>query len=106
MAATGANRTRAARAREVESVQSAGERKSDGVVRSRDPVPLFDLEGNPWAFTDGITYTFPADLTLPADGRLMLVKMRKEDAEQTFARVLSSNPSKRKEIIDSSILIF
>ena len=41
---------------------------------AQDPVALFDAEGTPWAFTDGIAFTFPPGITMPADGRLLVVK--------------------------------
>jgi hypothetical protein len=40
-------------------------------------VTLYDEESNvPWAFTDGIDFTFPVDLpvTIPAGGSLLVVK--------------------------------
>jgi hypothetical protein len=37
-------------------------------------VNLYDEEGNPWKFTDGIDFTFPADANLPAYGYLLVVK--------------------------------
>ncbi|GAG29065.1 unnamed protein product, partial [marine sediment metagenome] len=42
------------------------------------PVTLYDYETNePWKFTDGIDFTFPAgpdEVTIPADGYLLVVK--------------------------------
>ena len=35
---------------------------------------LFDEEGNPWIFTDGIVYTFPANTSVPANSRILLAK--------------------------------
>ena len=37
-------------------------------------VNLFDEQDNPWKFTDGIEFTFPADANLPAHGYLLVVK--------------------------------
>lgn len=39
-------------------------------------VNLYDSEGNPWKFTDGIEFTFPAGppITIPAGGYLLVVK--------------------------------
>ena len=37
-------------------------------------VNLYDSQNNPWKFTDGIDFTFPADANLPAYGYLMVVK--------------------------------
>ncbi|MHC4497788.1 MAG: lamin tail domain-containing protein [Planctomycetota bacterium] len=37
-------------------------------------VNLYDEEGNPWKFTDGIEFTFPADTNIPAYGYLLVVK--------------------------------
>ena len=44
---------------------------------SAGPVTLYDYgTGEPWKFTDGIEFTFPADLpvTIPAGGFIMIVK--------------------------------
>jgi len=44
---------------------------------SAEPVTLYDYEtGEPWKFTDGIEFTFPADVpaTISAGGFLLLVK--------------------------------
>lgn len=35
---------------------------------------LYDEEGNPWKFTDGIDFTFPADANIPAYSYLLVVK--------------------------------
>jgi hypothetical protein len=37
-------------------------------------VNLFDDSGNPWKFTDGISFTFPVDANIPAYGLMMVVK--------------------------------
>jgi len=37
-------------------------------------VNLFDQTGIPWKFTDGIDFTFPADINIPAYGYLLVVK--------------------------------
>jgi hypothetical protein len=36
-------------------------------------VNLYDVNGVPWEFTDGINYTFPALTTIPANGYLLVV---------------------------------
>ena len=36
-------------------------------------VNLFDVEGNPWKFTDGIDFTFPTDVNIPAHAYLLVV---------------------------------
>jgi len=44
---------------------------------SAEPVTLYDYEtGEPWKFSDGIEFTFPADfpVTIPAGGFILLVK--------------------------------
>ena len=44
---------------------------------STEPVTLYDYEtGEPWKFTDGIKFTFPADapVTIPAGGYLLVAK--------------------------------
>jgi hypothetical protein len=41
---------------------------------SGSDVNLYDEEGVPWKFTDGIDFTFPAEANLPAHGYLLLVK--------------------------------
>jgi len=44
---------------------------------SAEPITLYDYEtGEPWKFSDGIEFTFPADVpvTIPAGGYLLLVK--------------------------------
>jgi hypothetical protein len=44
---------------------------------SAEPVTLFDYdELEPWKFTDGIKFTFPADVpvTIPADGYILIAK--------------------------------
>jgi hypothetical protein len=41
---------------------------------SGGPVNLYDIEGNPWVFNDGVAYTFPPLTTLPAGGRLLVVR--------------------------------
>jgi len=44
---------------------------------SGEPVTLYDLEmGQPWRFTDGIEYSFPAEpaVTIPAGGYLVLAR--------------------------------
>jgi hypothetical protein len=38
------------------------------------PVDLYDIDGNPWVFSDGVTYTFPPLTKIPAGGRLLLVR--------------------------------
>ena len=45
---------------------------------SAGPVALYDyVTGEPWKFTDGVEFTFPADttVTIPAGGYLLVVKM-------------------------------
>ncbi|MHC4417534.1 MAG: lamin tail domain-containing protein [Planctomycetota bacterium] len=37
-------------------------------------VNLFDDQANPWKFTDGITFTFPADSNIPAYGLMLVAK--------------------------------
>ncbi len=37
-------------------------------------VNLYDEESNPWKFTDGIEFTFPADVDIPAYGYLLVAK--------------------------------
>ncbi|MHC4302362.1 MAG: lamin tail domain-containing protein [Planctomycetota bacterium] len=37
-------------------------------------VNLFDEEGNPWKFTDGIEFTFPLDANIPANDYALVVK--------------------------------
>jgi hypothetical protein len=37
-------------------------------------VNLYDGESNPWKFTDGIEFTFPPDVNIPAYGYLLVVK--------------------------------
>jgi hypothetical protein len=37
-------------------------------------VDLFDDQGNPWEFTDGIEFTFPEDMNIPAYSYLLVVK--------------------------------
>ncbi|MHC4500301.1 MAG: lamin tail domain-containing protein, partial [Planctomycetota bacterium] len=37
-------------------------------------VNLYDDQSNPWKFTDGIEFTFPADVNIPAFGYLLVVK--------------------------------
>ncbi|GAI28423.1 unnamed protein product, partial [marine sediment metagenome] len=37
-------------------------------------VNLYDDQSNPWKFTDGIEFTFPADVNIPAYGYLLVVK--------------------------------
>ncbi|MHC4570689.1 MAG: lamin tail domain-containing protein [Planctomycetota bacterium] len=37
-------------------------------------VNLYDAEGNPWMFTDGVDFTFPPDVNIPAHGYLLVVK--------------------------------
>ena len=39
-----------------------------------NPVSLYDLEGNPWTFTDGISFEFPANTTIPANGYAIVAK--------------------------------
>jgi len=44
---------------------------------STEPVALYDYAtGEPWKFTDGVDFTFPADspVTIPADGYILIVK--------------------------------
>ena len=36
-------------------------------------VNLYDEEGIPWKFTDGVDFTFPAGITIPAYGYLLVV---------------------------------
>jgi hypothetical protein len=38
------------------------------------PVDLYDIDGNPWVFNDGVAYTFPPLTTIPAGGRLLIVR--------------------------------
>lgn len=35
---------------------------------------LYDDQGNPWKFTDGIEFTFPVDVNIPTYGYLLVVK--------------------------------
>ncbi|MHC4660014.1 MAG: lamin tail domain-containing protein, partial [Planctomycetota bacterium] len=37
-------------------------------------VNLYDEEGNPWKFTDGIEFTFPVDINIPAYDYVLVVK--------------------------------
>jgi hypothetical protein len=37
-------------------------------------VNLFDIEGNPWKFTDGIEFTFPNDVNIPTHSYLLVVR--------------------------------
>jgi hypothetical protein len=37
-------------------------------------VNLYDVNGVPWEFSDGIDYVFPASTTIPANGYLLVVK--------------------------------
>jgi hypothetical protein len=37
-------------------------------------VNLYDEEGNPWKFTDGIEFTFPLDANIPANDYALVVK--------------------------------
>jgi hypothetical protein len=37
-------------------------------------VNLYDINGVPWEFSDGIDYRFPASTTIPANGYLLVVK--------------------------------
>jgi hypothetical protein len=37
-------------------------------------VDLFDADGNPWIFSEGITYTLPPNTTIPANGHLLVAK--------------------------------
>jgi hypothetical protein len=37
-------------------------------------VDLADVNGNPWKFTSGIDYAFPQGITVPAGGRLLVLK--------------------------------
>ena len=37
-------------------------------------VNLYDVNGVPWEFSDGINYVFPASTTIPANGYLLVVK--------------------------------
>ena len=37
-------------------------------------VNLYDVEGNPWKFTDGIDFTFPSDANIPAYDYLLVAK--------------------------------
>jgi len=37
-------------------------------------VNLYDVNGVPWEFSDGIDYAFPASTTIPANGYLLVVK--------------------------------
>ncbi len=42
---------------------------------STEDVNLYDgYEGAPWKFTDGIDYTFPDEVNIPAGGRIVVVK--------------------------------
>ena len=51
-------------------------------------VNLYDEEGNPWKFTDGIDYTFAADANIAAGGYLLIV----EDST-AFEWRLASDPA-------------
>ena len=54
---------------------------------SDDPVPLFDEKRpeNTWAFTDGVTYTFPPGVTMLAHSYLLLVRMQPDAFRSKYA---------------------
>jgi len=57
--------------------------------RTGTDVPLHDSESpaNPWKFTDGVSYTFPADACVPAGGYALVIGVDRPTFESVYGPV-------------------